>query len=233
MLSTAVQRPHIAGTRRAQVCRAAADVSAPVKPAVPVEPILEVLRSAARQPGSVPPPEVLKSLVALEQAKLQPSEEWQQWLTDPATRWRLIYTAPAKDVMAASKGSKGGGGRYFPIPACQKFVLDEMSFENGVFLGPLASLTFKGPYLMKGRRLMFDVNSLNLGLGPWRLSIPLKASTPFDQLPPKEQADLPFFLYAYLDSELLVGRGRSGGLALWRRADPEWSAKAGVLQVYK
>ena len=45
---------------------------------------------------------------------------------------------------------------------------------------------------------------------------------------------LPFFVYAYADSDIIVARGRSGGLALWqnRGADSEWQAQAGVLQVY-
>lgn len=48
----------------------------------------------------------------------------------------------------------------------------------------------------------------------------------------RERGKLPFFLYAYVDDGLIVGRGRSGGLAVWMRADSEWAARAGVLQVY-
>lgn len=53
-----------------------------------------------------------------------------------------------------------------------------MDFENGVFLGPIAYLTFNGPYSMKGRQLMFDVTAMNIGLGPLKFSIPLKKDTP-------------------------------------------------------
>lgn len=62
-----------------------------------------------------------------------------------------------------------------------------------------------------------------------------RAPTPPPLPPPARSAAkaTPFFLYAYLDEDFIVGRGRSGGLALWQRADPEWCAKAGVLQVYK
>lgn len=49
-----------------------------------------------------------------------------------------------------------------------------MDFENGVFLGPLAHLTFNGPYAMSGRQLTFDVSTMNIGLGPLKFSIPLK-----------------------------------------------------------
>lgn len=44
---------------------------------------------------------------------------------------------------------------------------------------------------------------------------------------------LPFFVYALVTEDIIVARGRSGGLALWARADSDWMAKAGVLQVYK
>lgn len=55
-----------------------------------------------------------------------------------------------------------------------------MDFENGVFLGPIASLTFNGPYSMQGRQLSFDVIAMKIGVGPWTFSIPLKkgASVP-------------------------------------------------------
>lgn len=56
----------------------------------------------------------------------------------------------------------------------QKFDAAQADFENGVFLGPIASLTFNGPYAMKGKQLTFDVVKMNIGLGPWRFSIPFK-----------------------------------------------------------
>lgn len=48
-----------------------------------------------------------------------------------------------------------------------------------------------------------------------------------------EKKALPFFLYAFADEDIIVARGRSGGMALWVYADAEWQAKAGVLQVFK
>lgn len=50
---------------------------------------------------------------------------------------------------------------------------------------------------------------------------------------PRDLRALPFFIYAWLDQDIIVGRGRSGGVALWVRADTDWLAKAGVLTVYK
>eukprot|EP00955_Chlamydomonas_euryale_P074949 362179-Chlamydomonas_euryale.AAC.1 len=72
-----------------------------------------------------------------------------------------------------------------------------------------------------------------IGLGPWRWSLPLKDERPISEYSDAEVRKLPFFLYAYADEDVLVARGRSGGLAMWVAADPEWQAKAGVLQVYK
>jgi hypothetical protein len=59
------------------------------------------------------------------------------------------------------------------------------------------------------------------------------------RLPPPARAccrsrkALPFFLYAYVDKDIIVGRGRGGGLAVWGRADAEWTVKTGVASVYK
>ena len=52
-------------------------------------------------------------------------------------------------------------------------------------------------------------------------------------IPLREVRKLPFFLYAYVDEDIIVARGRSGGLALWVAADPVWQANAGVLQVFQ
>lgn len=49
----------------------------------------------------------------------------------------------------------------------------------------------------------------------------------------REVRKLPFFLYAYVDEDIIVARGRSGGLALWVAADAKWQADSGVLQVLK
>jgi hypothetical protein len=48
----------------------------------------------------------------------------------------------------------------------------------------------------------------------------------------RDAKKLPFFLYSYIDDEIVVARGRSGGLAIWERSTKEWEAKAGVLQRY-
>lgn len=70
-------------------------------------------------------------------------------------------------------------------PPKQKFGSDE-TFENGVFLGPLGHLTFKGPCATKDKQLSFDVHTMYIGLGPWRFSLPLKKDgKPLSQVDPK------------------------------------------------
>jgi hypothetical protein len=44
---------------------------------------------------------------------------------------------------------------------------------------------------------------------------------------------LPFFIYAYADDDIIVARGRSGGLAVWVAGEAAWQARTGVMQVYK
>lgn len=194
---------------------------------------MATLKKAAASPGSVPPASLLAAVVQLEKARLPPAG-WNKTLAAPRRRWHLVYTVPGKDVTAASKGKKSGSGMYFPLTGCQKF--EDGQFENGVFLGPAASLTFRGPCAMKegGRQMSFDVTTMHIGLGPWRWALPLKRDAPaLEARPPKDVKKLPFFLYAYVDNDIVVARGRSGGLAMWRSVGAEWQATAGVLQVYK
>jgi len=198
------------------------------------EALVSTLRKAAKAPGSVPPSTVLNAIVNLEKAKIPPSDTWPATISSKGKRWRLIYTAASKDVQALAKGTKGGAGGYFPITACQKFDPADNSFENGVFFGPVAHLTFKGPYTMKGKQLSFDVDTMYIGLGPGRFGIPLKKKgKPLAEMEKSELRNLPFFLYAYCDEDIIVARGRSGGLALWVAADSAWQATSGVLQVYQ
>jgi hypothetical protein len=49
----------------------------------------------------------------------------------------------------------------------------------------------------------------------------------------KRAGQQPFFLYIYADDDIVVSRGRSGGVALWARADVAWQAQSGVLQIYQ
>eukprot|EP00775_Hariotina_reticulata_P009243 gene9244-9408_t len=191
---------------------------------------VSTIKQAVAKPNSVPSPVVLDAVLQLEAEKL-PTDGWLDALQAPGSRWRLVFTADTKQVQAAKKKQPNKGGVYFPLPACQKF--ENGDFENGVFLGPIASMTFNGPFSMKGRQITFDVVAMNIGIGPWKFSIPLKkGAVPIEAMDAQDAKKLPFFLYSYVDSDIVVARGRSGGQAVWQRATKEWEAKAGVLQRY-
>lgn len=198
-----------------------------------VKQAVALVKQCVQKANSVPAPAVLDAMLDLEAAKL-PVDGWQELLQAPGTHWKLVFTADEKDVKAAMKKQPNKGGVYFPIAAVQKFDASKMDFENGVFLGPIASLTFNGPYGMSGRQLTFDVSTMNIALGPLKFSIPLKKDAKsIADMDTADRKKLPFFLYSYIDNDIVVGRGRGGGLAIWTRADKEWEARAGVLQVYK
>ncbi len=38
----------------------------------------------------------------------------------------------------------------------------------------------------------------------------------------------PFFLFSYADDDILVARGRGGGVAYWQAVTPTWEAESGV-----
>lgn len=201
---------------------------------------VDLLHAAAQAPGSVPPSFLLFAALKVEKAKpsLLPGDYFST-LSAPGKRWQLVWTADSKAVQAASKGTPprgfGGAGLYFPIPAVQKFNAEELSFENGVFLGPLLGhLTFKGPCMSKGKQLSFDVTTMYVGLGPWRVPVTLKKDAkPLAEVDQKNVKALPFFIYAYVDDQIVLGRGRSGGLALWVSIDPAMQAATGALNAFK
>jgi hypothetical protein len=185
-------------------------------------------------PGSLPAGAVVDAMVALENQRL-PADGWRAAASAPGARWRLVYTAAEKVATAAGKRQPHGPATAFPLTACQKF--DEVTgvFTNGVFVGGgLASLTFSGPYDVAGRVLSFDVTAVGGNLGPWRFGFPLKKGAPatlagYDAAARKK---LPFFAYGFADDGMVVARGRSGGLAVWVRADEAWLAATGVTRIY-
>jgi hypothetical protein len=199
--------------------------------------LISSLKRSARQPGaagSLPGPAVVDAMVALEKQKL-PATEWRQQAATPGARWRLVFTAAEKVATAASKRQPHGPATTFPLAACQKFDDAAGVFTNGVFLGGgLASLTFAGPFDVSGRLLQFDVVRMSGNLGPWSFSFPIKKDAPekLDAYSPSDRKKLPFFSYIFADGEMVVARGRSGGLAVWLRADEGWCASTGVTRVY-
>lgn len=110
-----------------------------------------LLRRAAAD-ASVPSVQVFQALRTLESAKL-PTEGWPEVLggtVSPGRRWRLVFTSGTKQVQEAMKGVSKGGGKYFPLTAVQRWDASAGQIENGVYLGHIAALTFRGPFAMNG-----------------------------------------------------------------------------------
>ncbi|KAG8388010.1 hypothetical protein BUALT_Bualt02G0080600 [Buddleja alternifolia] len=104
-------------------------------------------------------------------------------------------------------------GRYFPTTAVQRFDAAGKTIENGVYLGPLGSLTFEGRFSWKKRILAFIFERMRIKIGPLNLfEINFKGK---DEREPSNKD--PFFIWFYIDEEIAVARGRSGGTAFWVR----------------
>lgn len=56
-------------------------------------------------------------------------------------------------AMKKGEGQKAGSGKYFPATAVQRWDATQNEIENGIYVGHLAALTFKGPYVFEGVRL--------------------------------------------------------------------------------
>ncbi|KAK9843583.1 hypothetical protein WJX84_003634 [Apatococcus fuscideae] len=210
----------------------AADIStaAPSKAGPSQEDAIELLKIAAKE-GGVPTTAVAEAMRVLEKAKVQ-AADWKTTLggaASPGRSWKLIFTSGEKRVKDAAKGLAKGGGVYVPINAVQRWDASKNEIENGIYLGHVAALTFRGPFDMDGKRLAFDFNKLRVKVGPLSKEFTLK---PGDFGTKKEDArkgDGPFFLFAYADDDICVARGRGGGLAMWARTPPTWNLQAGIV----
>jgi len=175
---------------------------------------------------------VCSAMRALEEAKALDTLALPEMLAGEgpkSTRWRLVFTSSSADLEGLRKGGPSkGGGKYFPITAVQSWSRGG-HISNGVYLGHWAALQFDGPFRLAGKRLQFDFSSLKLKLLGLNLSFGLKPEG--YTLPEQGKAfgALPFFLFAHADGELVVARGRSGGLALWAKATPSWALESGAL----
>ncbi|TMX00019.1 hypothetical protein EJD97_001536 [Solanum chilense] len=171
-----------------------------------VEESVRVLKNAAKT-RKVPAEEILAALAAIERAKIDSSRflETLGGAKSPGRTWMLIFTA--------DKGL--GQGRYFPITAIQRFDAAAQRIENGVYLGPLGFLTFEGPFSWKNRILAFVFERLQIKVGPFNpFDISIKGK---EEREPSNKDKDPFFIWFYIDEEIAVARGRSGGTAFWVR----------------
>ncbi|GMH17069.1 hypothetical protein Nepgr_018910 [Nepenthes gracilis] len=169
-----------------------------------VEESVEVLKNAAKT-RKVSTEKVLLALSVIEKAKLDPSRflDTLGGSKSPGRTWMLVF--------AAEKNLNGG--RYFPLTAVQRFDAVAKMIENGVYLGPVGSLTFEGRFSWKNRILAFIFERVRIKIGPL---MPLEVSLGRNDNREPSSKD-PFFIWFYVDEEIAVARGRSGGTAFWCR----------------
>ncbi|XP_057479953.1 uncharacterized protein LOC130767187 isoform X2 [Actinidia eriantha] len=174
------------------------------KPNKEVDDCVKLLKNAAKT-RRIAAKEVLSALAVIEKAKLDPSRflETLGGLKSPGRTWMLIFTAK-NDLKS---------GTYFPITAVQRFDAAAKRIENGVYLGPLGRLTFEGRFSWKKRILAFIFERMRIKIGPFY---------PFEiQFGGKDETEPstknPFFIWFYIDDEIAVARGKSGGTAFWCR----------------
>eukprot|EP00262_Sarcandra_glabra_P002916 TRINITY_DN13322_c0_g1_i2.p1 TRINITY_DN13322_c0_g1~~TRINITY_DN13322_c0_g1_i2.p1 ORF type:complete len:251 (-),score=42.27 TRINITY_DN13322_c0_g1_i2:222-974(-) len=166
---------------------------------------VKVLKNAAKT-RQVAASEIISALIAIEKAKVD-SSEFLNTLggsETPGRTWMLIFTA--KERMES--------GSYFPITAVQRFDAAAKRIENGVYLGPLGSLTFEGRFSWKKRIMAFVFEYIRIKVGPFG-PLQIGLGTVGDREP--NTKDDPFFIWFYVDEEIAVARGRSGGTAFWCR----------------
>ncbi|KAK7251710.1 hypothetical protein RIF29_35140 [Crotalaria pallida] len=174
------------------------------KPNKEVDESVKVLKNAAKT-RKVAAKEVLSALSVIEKAKIDPSGflETLGGKESPGRTWMLIFTAE----------KQYNGGRYFPLTAVQRFDAAGKRIENGVYLGPIGQLTFEGRFSWKKRILAFIFENLRIKVGPLQ---PLQISLGKKEDKEPSTKD-PFFIWFYVDEEIAVARGRSGGTAFWCR----------------
>lgn len=102
---------------------------------------------------------------------------------------------------------------YLYTPETDLSLVQAKRIENGVFLGPLGCLTFEGRFSWKKRILAFIFERICMKIGPFKpFEIPFGGK---DEKEPSTKNT--FFIWYYIDEEIAVARGRSGGTAFWCR----------------
>ncbi|WCJ42036.1 hypothetical protein M5689_022864 [Euphorbia peplus] len=169
-----------------------------------VEKSVKVLKNAAKT-RKVAAEEILSALSVIEKAKIDPSGflETLGGSKSPGRTWMLIFTA--------EKQYKSG--RYFPITGVQRFDAAGKRIENGVYLGPIGSLTFEGRFTWKTKILSFIFERVRVKIGPLN-PFEISLGDKNDREPSTKD---PFFIWFYIDEEIAVARGKSGGTAFWCR----------------
>ncbi|MBD2260698.1 hypothetical protein [Pseudanabaena sp. FACHB-2040] len=190
---------------------------------------LEVLAAAAMAlRGAKPRPDGKAVTAALLEAEKTAKQQRQTYTPNELYgTWRLCFTAPKKPHYRS--GQPVGNGFYVPTLAVAQisFLPDadqpgKITIRNQLRLGPL-QITFSGPARSPGKKnlLAFDFTRLEIkALGATLYSGATGSKTAkaasFDAVP---VAQLPFFSFFLAQADYLAARGRSGGLALWVRAE--------------
>ncbi|KAL0797923.1 hypothetical protein Bca101_053097 [Brassica carinata] len=167
---------------------------------------VSLLKTAAKT-RKVAAEEILAAFSAIEKAKVDPTPflETLGGTESPGRTWMLIFTAEKKLKK----------GRYFPLTAVQRFDAAGKRIENGVYLGPIGALTFEGKFSWKNRILAFIFEQIRIKIGPLDpIEIGLGKKDAEEVEPSNKD---PFFIWFYVDEEIAVARGRSGGTAFWCR----------------
>uniref|UniRef100_A0A0E0FFH7 PAP fibrillin domain-containing protein n=1 Tax=Oryza nivara TaxID=4536 RepID=A0A0E0FFH7_ORYNI len=166
---------------------------------------VKVLKEAAKT-RKVPSPELLAALAKIKKAKLDTSTFFETLggTQSPGRTWMLIFTAKGRLEK----------GQYFPVTAVQRFDAAGKRIENGVYLGPVGSLTFEGRLSWKKKILAFIFERVRIKVGPFGpLEIGLGGGNDGREPSTKD----PFFVWFYVDEEIAVAQGRGGGVAYWCR----------------
>mmetsp|Transcript_20592 Transcript_20592/g.56856 ORF Transcript_20592/g.56856 Transcript_20592/m.56856 type:complete len:167 (+) Transcript_20592:404-904(+) len=142
--------------------------------------------------------------------------------------WRLIFTTGT-----AKTQQQRGRINYFPIKAVQSFdtTASPMTIENGIYFGNWPALRFSGTmdFDLQKRRLEFDFDGLellgllNLQLGQGQ-AVSLGAKTGLgseSNVANAAKQKSAFFNWISADTNIATARGGGGGLALWKRVEPE------------
>jgi hypothetical protein len=181
----------------------------PAEEALPSGDELQALEQVARREGSGLESEDLAGLWRLERV-------WSRGQRQPSPLAGVALRALGASLRIEAEPSTQPDARPYngpntgPDPAPKPHP--ELKLTNAVKLGPL-ELRFQGPGWLEGRRplLRFQFDQLEIRAGQWLL---LQRSLPS----PDPRRGAFFALIASgAEGRWLAARGRSGGLAVWRR----------------
>lgn len=188
-----------------------------------MEGVLEASRTLqhASKTRAVPPQQVYATMRWLEKKRVVHPEAYVAMAGNksPGRTWRLVFTSSAKQIRDEMRGKGRGGGTYFPLVAGQQWDPERRVMRNGVFLGHYASMVFEGPTEERGTKMRFDFDRLTLKLGPWKNTFDLPNKTKGKDQDAQTRKLEPFFVRCYVDDDVMVMRGKGGGIAFWSRAD--------------